>query len=123
VYNQYLSEQYRELLLQSSLMVGFVRDENQGLAWAEAWAMDVPTLLWRNDTNTIKGRTVRVSTAPYLKKENGSFFDSPETLEQLLTQWEDGHHQYRPRQWVLENMSDEVCTRRLCNLAEVDVGL
>jgi hypothetical protein len=112
----YMREEYYSALQLSSLMVGFSRSESQGIAWAEAWSMDVPTLLWRNDMNTIKGKKVRVSTAPYLSCETGSFFDGPADFEQLLKEWEQGRHEYRPRQWVLQNMSDEGCAMRLCTL-------
>lgn len=36
---------YLKLLQKASLIVGFVPHESQGIAWAEAWAADVPTLM------------------------------------------------------------------------------
>jgi hypothetical protein len=118
-FGSYIPAEYREMLWRSRLMIGFSRSESQGIAWAEAWSMDVPTLVWYSDTNTISGRTIHTSSAPYLTKQNGSFFDGPEAFERLLNKWENGQSHYHPRSWVLKNMSDEICARKLCILAEV----
>lgn len=115
----YTPEGYRSLLQESSILVGFSRSESQGLAWVEAWSVDVPTFIWRNNTNTINGRTFDTSSAPYLAEQNGCFFDDLKDFEQLLTDWEFGNLDFSPRQWVLDNMSDEVCVRKLCRLAEI----
>jgi len=119
VYGKYMPDQYLRMLRQSCLMVGFVTDESQGLAWAEAWSTDVPTLLWFQDHDTYQGRTFASSTAPYLSAKTGLFFSSLVEFESVLTQWESSRQEFQPRQWVLENMSDEVCARQLCNLAGV----
>lgn len=110
----YTHSQYRELLRRSSLMLGFtVGSESQGIAWTEAWSVDVPTMLWRNTTNVYKGRLYRCSTAPYLCDQNGLFFDDLEHFKQQFASWQANRANFAPRAWVLENMSDEVCARQL----------
>lgn len=118
-YGKYLPDEYLRMLRRSCLMVGFVTSESQGLAWAEAWSTDVPTLLWFQDHDTYQGRTFASSTAPYLLAKTGLFFSSLVEFEMVLTQWESTRQEFQPRQWVLENMSDEVCARQLCDLAGV----
>jgi hypothetical protein len=110
----YTQEHYLQLLQHTCLMVGFTGgSESQGLAWAEAWAADVPTLLWRNTQQVLHGRLLRVSTAPYLCEQNGLFFDDLEQFKQQFAYWQAHRAQFAPRGWVLENMSDEVCARQL----------
>lgn len=118
---EYSLAEFRAQLQSAQAMVGFVIDESQGIAWAEAWAMDVPTLIWRNTQNSIRGRPIETSTAPYIAQENGLFFDDLEDFKKIFAQWETMKSSFRPRQWVLENMSDEVCARWLCRLAGVAV--
>jgi hypothetical protein len=103
------------------VLIGFVLNESQGIAWAEAWSVDVPTLLWKQDYVTYKGRTYRSSTAPYLTPQTGVFFQSLTEFEKVFEDWDNNRNQFHPRQWVLENMSDEVRTRALCGLAQLFV--
>jgi hypothetical protein len=121
-YGTYLQDQYRHVLRRSALLVGFVLNETQGLAWAEAWSTDVPTILWRQDSVTFKSRTYRSSTAPYLSSKTGVFFDNVATLEIILRDWGTRRMAFQPRSWVLENMSDEACARVLCRLANVPIN-
>jgi hypothetical protein len=110
----YTREQYLNLLQHSCLMVGFTGgSESQGIAWAEAWASDVPTLIWRNTKQVLHGRLLSVSTAPYLCKSNGIFFDDLEQFKQKINYWQAHREQFHPRRWVIENMSDEICAKRL----------
>lgn len=116
-YGEYRHDDYRECLRRSALMVGFVTDESQGIAWTEAWACDVPTLIWRNTTHTHLGRTYRCSTAPYLTDSTGAFFDDLADFIRQFTLWADHGLPLQPRDWVLENMTDAVCARRLLDHA------
>jgi len=112
-YGSFTHDSYREMLRQSCLMVGFVVCESQGLAWAEAWSCDVPTLIWRNTSNTFQGRKYRNSTAPYLQERTGLFFDDFESFKAQFAHWEEHRNLFMPRQYVLEEMSDEVCASML----------
>ena len=118
-YGTYTADYYRDKLQGSCLMVGFVSDESQGLAWAEAWSTDVPALLWSQDHDIYRGRTFRSSTAPYLSSATGLFFDSLTKFRAVFDDWESKRVIFHPRKWVLGNMSDEVCAKRLLELAGV----
>jgi hypothetical protein len=112
-YGSFSHNQYLESLNRSCLMLGFVTDESQGIAWAEAWSADVPTLIWRNSSNVWGSRRYACSTAPYLTKENGLFFDDLEDFKVKFSYWEAHREQFKPREWTLENMSDEVSASML----------
>ena len=44
-YGSYNHNEFLQMLRQSFLMLGFVTDESQGIAWLEAWSAEVPTLI------------------------------------------------------------------------------
>ncbi len=112
-YGGFRHHQYRDLLQRSCLMLGFVTDESQGIAWAEAWAANVPTLIWRNTSNVYNGRRYSCSTAPYLCDQNGLFFDNLEDFKHQFAYLESHRTHFEPRAWTMGNMSDEVCARQL----------
>jgi hypothetical protein len=120
-YGAYAANQYLEMLQRACVLVGFVLNETQGIAWAEAWSVNVPTLLWNQDYVTFKGRTYRASTSPYLTPQTGLFFTSLAEFETVFVQWDRSRDQFHPRQWMLESMSDEVCARKLCDLAHISL--
>jgi len=117
-YGNYKIEQYRDELQNSIIMLGFVTDESQGIAWAEAWSSDVPTFIWNNHLNVYRGRSYLCSTAPYLTDENGIFFDDFYDFQIKFKQWEQGHFRFQPRKWCVENMSDEVCAKKLLDIIQ-----
>lgn len=117
-YGSFKHPQYLECLQNAQLMLGFVVDESQGLAWAEAWSTNVPTLLWRNEINTHQGVTYQTSTAPYLTNETGLFFDDIDDFKLQFNFWEKNKAKFRPREWTMKNMSDEVCAQRLIDMID-----
>ena len=120
---EYTLPEFLNALHHAQLMVGFVIDESQGIAWAEAWSADVPTLIWRNTSSSLRGRKYVCSTAPYLHKENGLFFDDFDHFKIVFMQWVSMKSSFQPRQWVLEHMSDEACARLLCQLVGVELSV
>ena len=112
-YGSFTHPGYLQALQRAKLMLGFSVGESQGLAWAEAWSADVPTLIWRNERNTYRDRTFRSSTAPYLSQANGLFFDDLDDFQQQFDRWEMNPTLFAARNWTLENMSDEACASRL----------
>ena len=112
----YTAEDFRRYLQGSALMVGFtVGSESQGIAWAEAWSTNVPTMILENTSNVYQGRRFKCSTAPYLCNENGLFFKDFLDFKNKFNYWEHHRNQFRPRLWTLEHMSDEVCAKLLLN--------
>jgi hypothetical protein len=112
-YGEYDHELLLRELRRSKVMVGFVTDESQGLAWAEAWSTEVPTLIWKNDTNVYRGRRYNCSTAPYLSSQTGLFFDDLADFRVKFDEWKQAPDVFCPRDWVLKHMSDRVCAELL----------
>ena len=115
-YGRYTPAEYRAALGRARYVVYMSAWESQGLALVEAWSCDVPTLVWNPGYVLLKGKTYRTSAAPYLTERTGRLFHDPTALGELLRSGL-RNATFAPRQWVLENMSDEVCARALLALA------
>ena len=116
-YGQYSINEFRELLQSAALMVGFSRNESQGIAWAEAWACNVPTFIWKHSEPTYLGVRYNGSPAPYLSDYTGSFFVSFEEFCSKIDKWSNNELNFEPRKWCCEHMSDEICAKELLRLA------
>jgi len=113
----YSINEYRSLLHDSILMIGFtVGSESQGIAWAEAWATNTPTLILQNLENEYEGLKYKCSTAPFLSHSTGAFFTDFEDFKIKFLLWKQNKFYFEPRKWVLNNMSDEICAENLYNL-------
>lgn len=111
-YGFYTPEQYRKILSQCSAAVFFSQSESQGIALAEAWAMDVPTLVWNPGRPHRDFPDMTDNPAPYLSPATGKFWRAIGELQALLGQ----SLNYQPRQWVLEHMTDAVCAQMFLEL-------
>jgi hypothetical protein len=118
-YGSYTHAEYLQALQHAKLMVGFSQSESQGIAWAEAWSADVPTLIVRNDINTHRHKTYRSSTAPYLSSQTGMFFNDLSDFEGVFNYWKMNQDKFNPRQYVIDNLSDERCAQKLVKLAGI----
>ena len=103
-------------LRKSQLFLGFTfGPESQSIAWAEAWSVDVPSLIWQHEGFELSGRKLIYSTAPYLSSETGLFFNDFEDFKVKFKEWEQNKNMFNPRKWVLSNMSDTVSAESLIN--------
>lgn len=116
-YGSYDRETYLRELQQSAASVFFSSSESQGIALAEAWSANVPTLVWNVGEVEYKGRKLQATSAPYLSASTGLFFSSPEEFETVFLRWKRERNTFAPRRWALEHMSDQVSARMLCTLA------
>ncbi len=119
-YGRYGPEQYRRQLRRSRLAVFFSESESQGIALAEAWAMDVPTLVWSRGYALCSGQKIAASSAPYLGDPTGLFFRGRDDFQSALRQASSTISTFAPRRWVLENMTDEVSAKCFCAIAFAD---
>lgn len=114
--------EFKEALNRSCFAVVISDQESQGLALAEMWAMDVPTIcfdphyyMWEWEGRFIE-RDGDISSCPYLSEATGLRFSNFEELSHILGMLSAGEAQFSPRNWVLANMSDEVCARGFLEL-------
>ena len=118
-YGEYSLAEYKILLNESKLMIVLGGTESQGLAFAEAWAMNVPTLIYFVDTWTSYDGTIYwAQAAPCLSNATGAYFTNVAELFDLLNDIDSGKIKYSPREWVLNQMTDEVCAKLLLEKIE-----
>lgn len=118
-YGSYTPAEFRAALGRSRVAVFLSASESQGIALAEAWAMDVPTLAWDPEELVYNGRRYStVTSAPYLGPETGARWKAVEELAALLQAVEDGRLAPSPRGWVLAHQTDAIAARNLLSVIE-----
>ena len=73
-YGRYKKDNYFRMLSIAQGLIYLTKTETQGLALAEAWMHNVPTLVWNPGFFERDGIRVPTSSAPYLTDECGVFF-------------------------------------------------
>jgi hypothetical protein len=113
---------YREALDRAVVAVFLSSFETQGLALAEAWSMNVPSIVWDPQGEAEwRGRTFKAgSSAPYLTPATGIAFGGIDELTHALDRATAALDSFQPREWVLANMTDAVCSRRLYELIRTE---
>ncbi len=110
VYGTFKQAEYFELLTQARGMIYLQKSESQGIALQEAWARNVPTLVWDSKTYTYENTNITVSgkvSAPYLTDECGMFFDSLEEFDTKFTEFDNRIDSFTAREYCIKNLSDE----------------
>ena len=115
---------YRQLLDSASIGVFLSTFETQGLALAEAWSMDVPTLVWDpRGTAVWRGRAfASSSSAPYLTAETGRVWRTLDELEPVLRGARADRAAFHPRSWILAHMTDAICSAALLEIIRDGAG-
>jgi hypothetical protein len=116
--------EYRARLDGAELGVFLSAFETQGLALAEAWSMNVPTVVWdpRGEAEWRGRRFTAGSSAPYLTSATGVAFREIGELRPALERALASPASFQPRDWVLANMTDAICSRRLYELIKREAG-
>jgi hypothetical protein len=115
-YGRYTPLQYKELLDRNSILVHFVEQETQGISLAEAWSMNVPSLVWNPGTFFMKGMNFTSSSAPCLSNETGLFFQDATKFEEVVKKLTAQPPAFKPREWILRHLTDEISARNLLEL-------
>jgi hypothetical protein len=119
-YGAYSRGDFRAALDGAAAAVFLSRFETQGLALAEAWSMNVPTAVWNPcaDAEWMGRPFQSESSCPYLTPATGVAWRALEELGDALGVLTRERAECQPRQWVLDNMTDAVCARRLFGIIQ-----
>lgn len=118
-YGQYDIEQYRRALSEARFAIFLSQSESQGIALSEAWAMDVPTLVWNPKELKYMGRTYTAASAcPYLTAVTGCEWATTAVLERLVSKIDEIVRDCEPRAWVLKHMTDVHSAQAMLEIAD-----
>jgi glycosyltransferase involved in cell wall biosynthesis len=125
-YGYYAEQEFRTLLKHCRAMIFLCEHETQGLAYQECLSSGVPILAWDQgwwlDPNRFKwGQAETPATSvPYFDERCGcTFADISEFPERLGEFWgEFLAGTLRPRDYILENLTLEKCSRNFLDIAE-----
>ena len=120
MYGNYDLFTWKSKLDSASLAVFLSSSESQGIALAEAWSMNVPTFVWNPKPKELNGRYFpSVDSAPYLTPETGISWKTENEFHDALNRFME-KNEFQPRKWILENMTQEICTKlfvnKVCNI-------
>lgn len=117
-YGAYTHGQLKLALEKSLFAIFLTQSESQGIALAQAWSMNVPTLVWnpQGEVEYLEIKYKNISSSPYLNCKTGKMWKSLKELENLIVHRENILLEFSPREWVLENMSDEKSCELLINI-------
>lgn len=126
-YGYYNEEDFSSLLAQCRAMVFLCEHETQGIAYQQALACGVPIFAWDRggpwqDPTYFPGRVIYgpVSSVPYWDERCGDkFIDAGDFVNRLDLFFDavDGGV-YRPRDYIVENLTLEKCASRYLKLVE-----
>lgn len=115
-YGQFNQKKYFELLEKSRFLVYLSISESQGLAMFEAWARNVPTLVWeRGFAESENLKVFGKTSAPYLNPELGLSFSTLEEFKIVLAELPS--KAFHSKEFVVNHFTHKICAKNLINLA------
>lgn len=116
-YGCYTQKEYKSALTNCIFAVFLSRKESQGIALAEAWSMNVPTIVWNPQESINLGNfTYTTSSAPYLSKKTGISWKKIKDLKEIIIHINSNLKLFCPRKWVLKNMTDIISTKSMMKI-------
>jgi hypothetical protein len=118
----YSEEVYLDYLQNSKYGIWLDAHESQGFALQEALSCDVPLLVWNissmNQEQNSSYNNIPATTIPYWNESCGEYFYNEEELENTYNLFISKLDTYKPREFILENLSVETCENKLINFIE-----
>jgi len=104
-YGFYEKKYYYNLLNRSILMIYFGSTESQGISMQEAWSMNVPTLVFKNELFFYNKKKYFGSSSPYLTSSCGFLFKN---FQQFTSKFNFIiNSKLYPKNWIMKNMSQK----------------
>lgn len=111
----YTIDRYKQALNRNYCLIHLVEQESQGLSLSESWSMNVPTFVWNPGIFYWDGKNYDASSAPYLNESTGKFFINLQNFIEIYNQ-NYLENKFAPREWLLNNLSDEKCAEKLLSI-------
>jgi glycosyltransferase involved in cell wall biosynthesis len=118
--NRYSEKDYIDYLKQSKYGIWLGAHESQGFALEEALSCDVPLLVWNvrymSQEYGSKYNDIPATTIPYWDNRCGEYFYEYTELENAFNEFIKKIETYKPREYILENLSIKKCKKKIINL-------
>lgn len=114
-YNNFKQIEFFSLLNSAKGLIYLSESESQGLAMFEAWARNVPTLVWERGFWEKQGFRISGNTAsPYVSEQVGMRFNNFTDFKNVLPKFI--KFNFEPKRYVLENFADSLCAEKLLEI-------
>jgi len=118
--NRYSEKDYIDYLKQSKYGIWLDAHESQGFALEEALSCDVPLLVWNirymSQECGSNYDDIPATTIPYWDNRCGEYFYEYTELENAFNEFIKKIETYKPREYILENLSIKKCEEKFINL-------
>lgn len=118
--NSYKEEDYLNCLKKSKYGIIIDAHESQGFAIEEALSCNVPLLVWNTRTMDqefgSRYKEIECTTIPYWDKRCGEYFYKESDFEIIYKDFINNLDSYKPREYILENLTTNKCTEVLTNI-------
>lgn len=119
---KYREEDYLNILQNSKYGIIIDAHESQGFAIEEALSCNVPLLIWNVKTMNqewgSRYKEIPCTSIPYWDERCGEFFYEKEEFIPTFQKFLNNIKTYKPRQYIMEQLSVEHCARRFQELIE-----
>lgn len=119
-YGSYKEEDYLNTLQKANYGVWVDAHESQGFALEEALSCNVPLLVWNIKSMNQELRStypdIKATTIPYWDERCGEYFYEKEELDSKFNTFISKLDSYKPRDYIMENLSVEKCSERFLDL-------
>lgn len=120
---RYNEQEYLEYLQESKYGIIVDAHESQGFAIEEALSCNVPLLVWntRDMSQEYGGNydKIHCTTIPYWDERCGEYFHNQNEFIETYDKFIDKLDTYKPREYILDNLSVEVCSERFKELINI----
>jgi hypothetical protein len=120
--SQYKEEDYINYLHNSKFGIWLDAHESQGFALQEALSCNVPLFVWSvtsmNQEYGSNYADIPATTIPYWDNRCGESFTTISEIEDKFQKFIDNLSSYKPREYIVENLSMDVCEKKLVHLIQ-----
>jgi glycosyltransferase involved in cell wall biosynthesis len=118
--NRYSENEYLDYLQNSKFGIWVDAHESQGFALEEALSCNVPLLVWNvtsmNQEYGSNYNDISATTIPYWDEKCGEYFYNNNELENTFNTFLSKIESYKPREYILQNLSIEKCEQKLIDI-------